>query len=222
MNVCTHAHVRANDQVIRATSPHTAPVGGPCHPHGAATSMGLGGSVGLRRRWRWWWCWWNWNTHTYCQCRGRGKGGWSARVDCTLLSHTHIWNVCTHLALCIQESVRSCSGSAPAPRTSAAGKQTARSPVWLEYPAPGTHPRSECQHSCCHGNTGKVTEIARLSNQRSEVELMEMVVRGCDKLDMRLKRHSTHFIKEDYSSQAGLLSVMLAVTEGYLTWGKKT
>lgn len=80
-------------------------------------------------------------------------------------------NVCTHLALCILEIVRSCSGSVPAPHTSAAGKQTARSPVWLEYPAPGTHPRSECQHSCCHGNTGKVTEIAWLSNQRSKLSL---------------------------------------------------
>lgn len=70
---------------------------------------------------------------------------------------TSVW---TYLALCIRGSVRSCSGSVPAPHTSAAGKQTARSPVWLEYPAPGTRPRSECQHSWSHGKKGKVWEIA--------------------------------------------------------------
>lgn len=54
----------------------------------------------------------------------------------------------THLGLWSQGSVRSCFGSVPAPHRSAAGRQTARSPVWLVYPAPGTHLRSECQHSC--------------------------------------------------------------------------
>lgn len=213
---CTHAQVCADDQVIRATSPHTAPVRGPCHPHGAATAMGLRGSFGLWRRGRRWWWWWNWNTHTYRQRTGRGRGVWGAAApklialywtgkfsqdphDDTFswqfilfmwyFSQTHTqtpfhWyicrfqkphipkefkatNMCTYLVLCIQESVRSCSGSALALHTSAAGKRIARSPVWLGYPAPGTHPRSECQHSCCHGNTGKVTEIAWLSNQKS-------------------------------------------------------
>lgn len=70
MKFCTHAQVCANDQVIRATPPHTAPVRGPCHPHGAATSMGLGGNLRLWRRGRRWWWWWNWNTHTYRQCKG--------------------------------------------------------------------------------------------------------------------------------------------------------
>lgn len=207
---CTHAQVCADDQVIRATSPHTAPVRGPCHPHGAATAVGLRGSFGLWRRGRRWWWWWNWNTHTYWQRTGRGRGVWGAaalksialywigefsqdphddtfhdslfhssdtfpKLTHKLLftdsrtdpkSHTYpknVTNVCTHLVLCIRESARSCSGSALALHTSAAGKQIARSPVWLGYPAPGTHPRSECQHSCCHGNTGKVTEIAWLS-----------------------------------------------------------
>lgn len=73
MKFCTHAQVCANDQVIRATSPHTAPVRGPCHSHGAATSMGLGGNVGLWRGGRRWW-WWNWNTHTYLQCSGKCTG----------------------------------------------------------------------------------------------------------------------------------------------------
>ena len=59
----THANVCANDQVIRATAPHTAPVRGPCHSHGTATAMGLRGGFRLRRRGRWWWWRWNWNTH---------------------------------------------------------------------------------------------------------------------------------------------------------------
>lgn len=71
MKFCTHAQVCANEQIISATSPHTAPVRGSCHSHGAATSMGLGGNLRLWRRGRWWW--WNWNTHTYGQCSGRGK-----------------------------------------------------------------------------------------------------------------------------------------------------
>lgn len=61
---CTHAQVCADDQVIRATSPHTAPVRGPCHPHGAATAMGLRDNLRLWRRGRRWWWWWNWNKHT--------------------------------------------------------------------------------------------------------------------------------------------------------------
>lgn len=73
MKFCTHAQVCANEQIISATSPHTAPVRGSCHSHGAATSMGLGGNLRLRRRGRRWWWWWNWNTHTYGQCSGRGK-----------------------------------------------------------------------------------------------------------------------------------------------------
>lgn len=85
---------------------------------------------------------------------------WSANLahTKTLYIHSYIWKsrCATHLALCIQESVRSCSGSAPAPHTSAAGRQTARSPVWQECPAPGTRPRSECPHSCCHGNKVKI------------------------------------------------------------------
>lgn len=60
----THAQVCTNDQVIRATSPHTASVRGPCHPHGTATAVGLRDNLGLRRRGRWWWWRWNWNTHT--------------------------------------------------------------------------------------------------------------------------------------------------------------
>lgn len=64
INISTHANVCANDQVIRATPPHTAPVRGPCHSHGTATAMGLRGRFRLRRRGRWWWWWWNWNTHT--------------------------------------------------------------------------------------------------------------------------------------------------------------
>lgn len=73
MKICTHAQVCTNDQVIRATSPHTAPVRGPCYPHGAATAVGFRGNLGLRRWGRWWWWGWNWNTHTYWQCTGRGK-----------------------------------------------------------------------------------------------------------------------------------------------------
>lgn len=181
----------ANDQVIRATSPHTAPVRGPCHSHGAATPLGLGGNLWLRGRGRRWWWRWNWNTHTYLamqrkrqSCR-KSFGRWGTRTSknyplftpmtaspTSLHSHTHTHRpgkkrrkACTHLGLCTQGSVRSCSGSAPALRTSAAGKQTARSPVWQEYPAPGTHPQSECQLSCCHGNTGKVRDCLAVPAQ---------------------------------------------------------
>lgn len=185
--LCTHAQLCANEQVIRATSPYTAPVCGPCHSHGAATPMGFRSNLRLwRRGWRWWWWWWNWNIHTYLQWSRRGKGGRRAAASDLKLfpngsnhltqacfySHDKLnrTNVCTNLALWIQGSVRSCSGIVPVPHMSAAGKQTARSPVWLEYPAPATRPLSECQQSCCHGNTGKVrTHLADLSQEASQI-----------------------------------------------------
>lgn len=65
MKICTHAQMCANDQVIRTTSPHTAPVRVSCYPHGAATAVGFWDNLRLwrgRRWWRWRW-WWNWNKH---------------------------------------------------------------------------------------------------------------------------------------------------------------
>lgn len=171
---CTHAQVCANNQVIRATSPHTAPVCVPCHSHGAATPMRLGGNLGLWRRGRWWWRW-NWNIHRYRQFKRQRERrlSWSALKYLFLdgsVSQTSALVVTdtkptkdtptqTHLALWAPGSARSCSDIVPAPHTSAAGKQTARSPVWLEYRALGTHPRSRCQQSCWKRN--------KLQGQRS-------------------------------------------------------